>query len=77
MAYAYGLTFAFYVLDVMSGLSDKWSWAGNLSLFKLFKPQEVLEGTTNSIGKTIGLAVGACVLMYIAVRIFENKDLPL
>lgn len=76
-AYAYGLTFIFYVLDVMAGLSDKWKWTENLSLFKLFKPQEVLEGSLDPTGKTIGLGVGACLLMYIAFLIFDNRDLPL
>nr|WP_041445531.1 ABC transporter permease subunit [Syntrophobotulus glycolicus] len=77
LAYAYGLTFIFYVLDVLAGLSEQLSWMGNLSLFRLLKPQEVLEGTIKPTGIFIGLSLSACLLLYLAVRVFEKKDLPL
>lgn len=77
LAYAYGLTFAFYGLDVLGGLTDKLSWASNLSLFKLFKPQEVLEGTINPSGAILGLTAGAAMLFALAIQVFEEKDLAL
>ena len=77
LAYAYGLTFAFYALDVIGGLTDKLSWARHLSLFHLFKPQEVLEGTKNPFGAIIGLTSGAAILLALATKVFEGKDLAL
>lgn len=77
LAYAYGLTFIFYGLDVIAGLADKLAWAGNLSLFRLFKPQDVLEGTISPTGAIMGLSAGAAILLHNAVRIFDKKDLPL
>lgn len=77
LAYASGLTFAFYVLDVLAGLSDKLSGLGRLSLFRLLKPQEVLEGTINPAGITVGLLLGAGFILSLALIIFAKKDLPL
>jgi len=77
LAYAYGLTALFYGLDVVAGLSAKLSWAGRFSLFRLLKPQEVLEGTIQPAGKTTALLLSAGLILYLAVRVFANKDLPL
>lgn len=77
LAYAYGLTFAFYVLDVLAGLSDKLSGLGRLSLFRLLKPQEVLEGTINPTGIIVGLSLAAGFIISLAMIIFDKKDLPL
>lgn len=76
-AYAYGLTFAFYALDVIGGLSKNSAWVGHFSIFKLFKPQEVLEGTLNPSKAIIGLTAGSAILTAIAVGIFNSRDLPL
>ncbi|MDR2737283.1 MAG: ABC transporter permease [Gracilibacteraceae bacterium] len=77
LAYAYGLTALFYGLDVVAGLWDKLNWAGTLSLFHLLKPQDVLEGTVNPAGPIKGLTTSAAVLLGVAIRIFEKRDLPL
>jgi ABC-2 type transport system permease protein len=77
LASAYGLTALFYGLDVMAGLWDKLNWVGSFSLFQLFKPQDILEGTVNPTGAMIGLAAGIAVLMEAAGWAFEKRDLPL
>lgn len=76
-AYAYGLTFAFYALDVIGGLSNKSAWVGNLSIFKFFKPQEVLEGTMDPFDGIVGLSAGSAIITAIAIIIFNSRDLPL
>lgn len=77
LAYAYGLTFAFYALDVIGNLTEKLACLKRLSLFNLYKPQEVLEGSTNSLGAFIGLTASAFILNTITIRVFEAKDLVL
>jgi ABC-2 type transport system permease protein len=77
LAYAYGLTLVFYALDVIGGLSDRFAWVRNLSLFQFFKPQEVLEGKGSPYKVTVGLMLAASILLEIASRIFTEKDLPL
>lgn len=77
LAYAYGLTFAFYVLDVIGNLSKKLTCLKRLSIFNLFKPQEVLEGSANSFGSILGLTATAFFLSFVANHVFEAKDLAL
>lgn len=76
-AYAYGLTFAFYALDVIGGLSKNSAWVGHFSIFKYFKPQEVLEGTSDPSRAIIGLTAGSAILMALTISVFNGKDLPL
>ncbi|KUO64132.1 MAG: ABC transporter permease [Gracilibacter sp. BRH_c7a] len=76
-AYAYGLTFGFYALDVIGGLSKRSAWVGKFSIFRFFKPQEVLEGTFDPSRAIIGLTAGSILLTVITIRIFNESDLPL
>lgn len=77
VTYAAGLTLLFYSLDIAGGLSDKYSWLRNLSLFRWFQPQSILEGTTNPTGPIIGLNVCSAVLWYYAKKVFERQDLAI
>lgn len=77
LTYAYGLTFVFYVMDVIGGLSNKLSWVKRLSLFNFYKPQEVLEGSKNPFGAILGLSAVAFILSKISIYLFEEKDLAL
>lgn len=77
LAFASGLTLAFYALDVAGGLSEKLSWARRLSLFRCYQPQEVLEGSVDPAGSILGLTAGAVVLFNLGIRVFKEKDLAI
>lgn len=44
-------------------LSDKLEWMKSLSLFTLFRPKEIAEGTYNIWPVSIGLAAGALLFL--------------
>lgn len=77
LAYASGLTLAFYGLDIVGGLSSKLSWLKNYSLFQWFQPQEVLEGTIDPTWTIIGLSVASALLWYLTKKLFETQDLAI
>ncbi len=77
LTYAAGLTLAFYGLDIVGGLSNKFSFLKKLSLFQWFHPQEVLEGATNPRCTVIGLSVASAVLWYLTKQVFELRDLAI
>lgn len=77
LACAYGLTFGCYALDVIGGLSDKFAWARRISLFRFFKPQELLEGKQGLSRGLIWLTLLSTILLEAAGRIFSQKDLIL
>ena len=75
--YANALTFAFYGLDVVSSLSDRFSGLKYLTPFGLFRPQEVLQGKilpTREFG-ILGGITG--VTMLLAKILFSRKDLAI
>lgn len=67
----------FYCLDIVGGLSNKYSWLKKISLFQLFQPQEVLEGTKNPVDSIVGLNLVSIVLWQWAKRVFESQDLAI
>lgn len=77
LSFAAGLTLIFYALDVVGGLSDQLSWARRLSLFQSYQPQEMLEGSKDPMGRMIGLGAGTLVCLYVAMKVFDEKDLAL
>ncbi|KGK86211.1 ABC transporter permease [Desulfosporosinus sp. HMP52] len=77
LTYAAGLTLIFYCLDIVGGLSNKYSWLKKVSLFQLFQPQEVLEGSKNPAGSIVGLNLVSMILWQWAKRVFESQDLAI
>ncbi|KFN03152.1 ABC transporter permease [Bacillus clarus] len=77
LSYSASLTIVFYVLDMVGKLSDKLEWMRNISLFTLFRPKEIAEGTYNIWPVSIGLTVGAICIFSVAIVVFRKRDLPL
>ncbi|MGQ0514250.1 ABC transporter permease subunit, partial [Bacillus sp. D-CC] len=56
----------------------KWlKWMRNISLFTLFRPKEIAEGTYNIWPVSIGLTAGAFCIFIAAIVLFRKRDLPL
>ena len=58
-------------------LSEKLEWMRNISLFTLFRPKEIAEGTYNIWPVSIGLIAGALCIFIVAIVLFKKRDLPL
>lgn len=77
LSYSASLTILFYVLNMVGKLSDKLEWMRNISLFSLFRPEEIVAGTYNIWPVSIGLTCGAIVIFIVAIVSFKKRDLPL
>lgn len=75
--YAAALTFAFYGLDVVSSLSDRFSGLRHLSLFGLFRPQDVLQGKASIKKKVAAFSLLTGGTWILARTLFARKDLSL
>ncbi|MDM5155731.1 ABC transporter permease subunit [Bacillus sp. DX1.1] len=71
------VTILFYLLDMVGKLSDKLEWMRNISLFTLFRPEEIVAGTYNIWPVSIGLVCGALCIFTAAIVLFKKRDLPL
>lgn len=71
---AAGLTLGFYLLWVLSGLSEGWRWLRYLSIFTAYQPQQALQsGSVPLEGTLILLLIGlACAAG--SVVVFRRRD---
>ena len=76
LSYSASLTILFFVLNMVGKLSDKLEWMKSLSLFTLFRPKEIAEGTYNIWPVSIGLAAERFIFI-VAIVLFKKRDLPL
>ena len=53
-------------------LSDKLEWMRSLSLFTLFHPKEIAEGTYNIWPVSIGLTAGALCIFIVAIVVLRR-----
>lgn len=71
------ITFGFFSLDLVGKFSEKVEWMRSISIFSLYKPDEMIRGTTNlGLSFTI-LALIGLVSFGLAVVFFRKRDLPL
>ncbi|MGG3755874.1 MULTISPECIES: ABC transporter permease subunit [Bacillus] len=77
MSVSAGITVVFYGLDMLGKLSDKFEWMRNISLFNLFRPQEIISGDYDVMKTSIGLLISAVVIFAISTWVFKKRDLPL
>lgn len=71
---AAGLTLAFYLAWVVSGLSEDWEWLKNVSIFTAYEPQRALESghlELSQLGPLIGVGL-VCIVA--AIAIFRRRD---
>ncbi|WP_407312556.1 hypothetical protein [Desulfosporosinus sp. SB140] len=68
------MTFTLYVLDILSGLDDRFSWAKNLTIFGWFRPQEALEGEVPTRPTVLLLALST-IFWGLSRYTFARKDL--
>lgn len=72
-----GLPVTFLVLQMLGNANEKLSWIKNLSLYALFDPNKLIEGSSFAyIGMLIFVLIAA-VLYTAAISIFNKRDLPI
>lgn len=71
------ITFGFFSLDLISKFSDKIEWMRNLTLFSLYQPGEIVNGTGDFVVTSLVLAAIGLIAFGLAVVLFRKRDLPL
>ncbi|WP_219835052.1 ABC transporter permease subunit [Paenibacillus sp. R14(2021)] len=71
------ITFGFFSLDLLGKLGDSISWLRSLSIFSLYRPAEIVQGSVNvALPFLLLLVIGASAFVLAAV-LFRRRDLPL
>lgn len=77
LAFSGGITLVFYVLNIFSNSAGNVGWLKYLTLFTVFQPLEIVNGTMNVFLVSISLGITGSILYILSVIIFSKKDLPL
>ncbi|UNL86797.1 ABC transporter permease subunit [Priestia koreensis] len=72
-----GLTLFFYGLDMFGKLSEDLEWLRNISIFGLFRPQEIVAGKYEIGTSSILLLLASLVTFILSIVLFKKRDLPL
>lgn len=72
-----GITFLFFSFDLLSKLSEKTEWLRSLSVFSLFRPDDIVNGSTDIAQVSLVLAAVGFAAFALSILIFKKRDLPL
>lgn len=77
LAFGAGIPILFFLVQMLSNVGDKLSFLKNFTLFSLFNPQRILEGST-SVPISFAVLFIIAILLYSAgIVVFNKKDLPI
>ncbi|WP_409343607.1 ABC transporter permease subunit [Paenibacillus sp. MBLB4367] len=71
------ITFAFFSLDLIGKFSEKIEWVRNLTIFSLYKPGDIVNGSADLAAPFIILTAIGFVSFGLAIVLFRRRDLPL
>lgn len=72
-----GLTLIFYMLNIFANTGQDVGWLKYFTLFSVFQPLEIVNGTMNVFLASIGLGAAGILLYFVSIAIFSKRDLPL
>jgi ABC-2 type transport system permease protein len=72
-----GITFVFYLLNILSNSTSNVEWLKYLTLFTAFQPLDIVKGTMNVPLVSFGLGIAGIVLYTLSIVIFSKRNLPL
>ncbi|OKP87473.1 hypothetical protein A3842_06335 [Paenibacillus sp. P3E] len=73
----FGVTLLFYGLDMVSKLSEKLSWLKYCTIFTLYQPEKIIQGTYDTVSISLVLVVVSILIFAAASFIFQKRDLSL
>ncbi|UNC91229.1 hypothetical protein [Candidatus Contubernalis alkaliaceticus] len=77
LAFGAGVPIAFFVLNMLANVGEKYAWLGNLSLFTLLDPLKLLDGNSFTITANVIFLIVATVMYGGGILFFSRKNLPI
>jgi ABC-2 type transport system permease protein len=71
------IVFLFFSLDLIGKIGDRTEWLRDLSLFALYRPEDIIGGTAELAVRLPALAGVGLIAFGLAVPLFRRRDLPL
>lgn len=77
LAFGAGIPILFFLIQMLGNVGDKLSFLKNFTMFSLFNPQNILEGSASVPVSFAALFLIAALLYATGIVIFNKKDLPI
>jgi len=77
LAFGAGIPILFFLIQMLGNVGDKLSFLKNFTLFSIFNPQSILEGSASVPISFAALFIIAALLYAAGIFIFNKKDLPI
>jgi ABC-2 type transport system permease protein len=72
-----GITFGFFSLDLLGKISESIDWMRSISIFSLYRPNEIIDGSQDVLQSAVLLFLIGAVAFGLAIVLFRRRDLPL
>ncbi|QHZ48708.1 ABC transporter permease subunit [Bacillus sp. NSP9.1] len=77
LGFSGGITFLFFSLDLIGKLSEETEWLRNVSIFSLFRPSDIVNGSADIAAASIILSAVGLAAFLLGILSFKKRDLPL
>ena len=77
IAFGAGLPVVFFLMNIVSGVSEKLGWLGRVSVYGMFDANGILSGSFDFLPVCVIYVLGAAALYKAGVLIFSKKNMPL
>lgn len=71
------LTVLFFMISLISKISQELEWLENFTLFTLYQPNDIARGVVEVVPISIGLTITGILFFLLSVLVFRKRDLPL
>ncbi|WP_243387593.1 ABC transporter permease subunit [Bacillus kexueae] len=72
-----GITVLFFMISLVSKISDKLDWLQAFTLFTAYQPDDIARGTVDVLPVALGLLLAGLLFFALSILVFKKRDLPL
>jgi len=77
LAYGAGIPIAFFVINMLANVSERYAWLRNFTIFTLLNPAQILAGDPFTVTAGLILTGIALVTYAAAIMVFNRRNLPI
>jgi len=72
-----GITVLFFMISLVSKISDKLDWLQAFTLFTAYQPDDIARGTVDVLPVALCLLLAGLLFFALSILVFKKRDLPL
>lgn len=77
LSFSGGITVLFFMINLISKISEKLDWLQNFTLFTAYQPDDIARGVVEVMPISVGLGITGFIFFALSIIVFNKRDLPL